>query len=141
MLRYAQTRSNEEWSQMTAAELMGSIKYDRHLQRFRRQLQSQRDKMKEAITRYFPLGTRLDSTEGGMTLWVELPKMLSSAPVFHTALQEGILIAPGSLFSNSNRFDHFLRINCGGHYSEEVDVALRKLGKIVMRLLSGTKPG
>ena len=137
MLKFAQTRQNEEWSQITAAEFMGSSAYDRHLRRLRAALRVQRERTAEAIAAYFPLGTRLSIPDGGIALWVELPQKLSSETVYDAALLEGILVAPGSMFSNSNRFDHFMRINCGSPYSVELDRALRRLGQIVNQLLSG----
>jgi hypothetical protein len=42
------------------------------------------------------------------------------------------------MFSNSNRFDHYLRINCGWPYSPEIDSALQRLGQIVSGLLEKT---
>lgn len=134
MLKYAQTRDNEAWSQMAAAGFMASSAYDRHLRRLRMALRRQRTRMAEAVANYFPLGTRLTLPQGGMTLWLELPHRLSSQAVFDAALAQGILVAPGSMFSNSNRFDHFLRINCGLPYSEEVDAAVRTLGRVVAEL-------
>lgn len=134
MLKYAQTRDNEEWSQIAAAEFMASSAYDRHLRRLRAALRLQRERMAEAIAAYFPLGTRLTLPDGGMTLWLELPHKLSSQAVFDAALAHGILVAPGSMFSNSNLFDHFLRINCGLPYSDETDEAVRCLGRVVVEL-------
>jgi DNA-binding transcriptional MocR family regulator len=134
MLKYAQTRQNEEWSQMVAAEFMASSAYDRHLRRLRSFSKTQRERTGEAIANYFPLGTRLSVPEGGMTLWVELPQRLSSEKAFNEALREGILVAPGMMFSNSNRFDHFIRLNCGLPYSRDLDNAIRKLGNIITRL-------
>lgn len=72
---------------------------------------------------------------GGITLWLELPHRLSSKRVFDAALGERILVAPGAMFSNSNRFDHFLRISCGWRYTREVDDAVRCLGRIVNDLV------
>ncbi|NMM37454.1 MAG: PLP-dependent aminotransferase family protein [Glaciimonas sp.] len=135
MLKFAQTRQNEEWSQITAAELMGSSAYDRHLRRLRSLLRTQRERTAEAIATYFPQGVRLSLPNGGVTLWIELPNKLSSEKVFDAALQEGILIAPGSMFSNSNRFEHFCRINCGIPYSKDLDHALLRLGQTVARCL------
>ena len=140
MLKYAQTRQNEEWSQIAAAEFMASSGYERHLRRLRSQLRTQRERTAEAIATYFPAGTRLSIPDGGITLWVELPHKLSSEAVFNAALLEGILIAPGAMFSNSSRFDHFLRLNCGAPYSNEIDHALHRLGQIVSRLSSHAGP-
>jgi len=135
MLKYAQTRDNEEWSQIAAAEFMAAGVYERHLRRLRAALHTQRECMAEAIAAYFPAGTRLTMPHGGVTLWTELPQRLSSKDVFDAAVQEGILVAPGSMFSNSNRFDHFLRISCGMRHTPEVDDAIRHLGHIVGALL------
>ena len=65
-----------------------------------------------------------------MMLWVELPAGTSAQAVFDTAIRQGIRVAPGSMFSNSNRFDNFLRISCGEPFSAQVDEALRTLAAI-----------
>jgi DNA-binding transcriptional MocR family regulator len=135
MLRFTQTRSNEELSQLAAADFIASPAYDRHLRRLRSTLQVQREKTAEAIARYFPQGTRLTVPDGGLSLWVELPQKLSSKRVFDAALQEQILVSPGLMFSNSLRFDPYLRINCGWPHSQDVEQALQRLGQIVARLL------
>ncbi len=130
MLKYAQTRDNEEWSQIAAAEFIASADYDRHLRRLRAALRVQRERMAEAVASYFPLGTRLTMPQGGITLWIELPQACNSRDLFDAALREGILFAPGTMFSNSGRFEHFLRISCGLPCSDEVDEAMRRLGRI-----------
>ncbi|MES2942770.1 MAG: PLP-dependent aminotransferase family protein [Pseudomonadota bacterium] len=134
MLKYAQTRNNEELGQLAAADFMASSSYDRHLRALRSKLAVQRAWTAESIATYFPAGTRLNLPDGGLALWVELPQHMSSRPVFDQALEANILVAPGWLFSNSQRFDHYLRISCGWPYSTEVDNSLRKLGSIVSRL-------
>lgn len=136
MLKYAQTRTNEALSQLAAADYMASSAYDRHLRRLRSQLRAQRERTAEAVATYFPAGCRFNVPQGGLMLWIELPQKLSSKAVFDRALAEGIMIAPGQMFSNSNRFEHYLRINCGWPYSAELDQALRRLGAIIGELLA-----
>lgn len=101
MLKFAQTRGNEELTQLAAADYIASPAYDRHLRRMRGLLAAQREKTAEAIASSFPAGTRLNVPNGGLALWVELPDQLNSARVFDAALKEQILIAPGSIFTNS----------------------------------------
>ncbi|QJQ06337.1 PLP-dependent aminotransferase family protein [Undibacterium piscinae] len=134
MLKYAQTRYNEELSQLVAAEFLQSSAYDRHLRRLRATLNIQRERTAEAIAAYFPPGTRLSLPNGGVSVWVEMPGQLSSKAVFEAALEHGILVSPGLLYSNSNRFNHFLRLNCGMPFTPELDAALRTLGNIIHRL-------
>jgi DNA-binding transcriptional MocR family regulator len=135
MLKFTQSRSNEELSQLAAADYIASPAYDRHLRRLRATLQVQRQRTAETIASHFPAGTRLTVPDGGLSLWVELPQQLSSKRVFDAALKEQILVSPGLMFSNSLRFDAFLRISCGWPVDTEVEQALRRLGQIVTRLL------
>ncbi|CAN5865840.1 PLP-dependent aminotransferase family protein [soil metagenome] len=141
MLKYAQTRYNEELSQLVVAEFLPSSSYDRHLRRLRASLSQQRERTAEAIAAYFPAGTRLSVPDGGVSVWVEMPHQLSSKAVFEAALEHGILVSPGLLYSNSNRFNHFLRLNCGMHFTQELDDALRTLGNLIHQLIQGQGQG
>jgi DNA-binding transcriptional MocR family regulator len=141
MLKYAQSRYNEALAQMTAAEFMQTSAYDRHIMRLRQQLKTQREQTAEAIATYFPAGTRLNLPQGSMMLWIELPDQRPIQPVFTAALKLGIRVAPGTLFSNSSRYDHFMRICCGDPYSKAVDAALRQLAGLLAAPVGKARPG
>jgi DNA-binding transcriptional MocR family regulator len=47
------------------------------------------------------------------------------------SLKEGINIAPGGLFSNSEHFNHCIRLNCALPWSEELRAAIKKLGSLI----------
>lgn len=130
MLKFAQSRPNEPVAQAAVADFMGLKAYDRHLTRLRRQLKTQREQIAEAIAAHFPTGTRLSVPAGGMMLWVELPGNRSSLRLFEQALACGIRIAPGAMFSNSARYDHFLRISCGEAYTPRIAEAVRTLAEL-----------
>nr|WP_235838087.1 PLP-dependent aminotransferase family protein [Chitinasiproducens palmae] len=135
MLKFAQSRHNETWPQIVAAEMIASGAYDRHLAQLRTRLRAQREACADAICRYFPPGTRLGTPEGGLVLWVELPTGVSSQRVFERALvEEGIRVAPGTMFSNSDRYAHCMRLSCPAPFSAAIDDALRRLGALVARL-------
>jgi DNA-binding transcriptional MocR family regulator len=53
---------------------------------------------------------------------------VSGDELFEAALEEGIKISPGSMFSNGRRFDHFVRLAIGTPYESGVDDALKWLG-------------
>ncbi len=93
------------------------------------------------IAACFPEGTRFSQPRGGLALWVELPGGISSQAVFDRALEAGILVAPGLMFSNSNRYDGFVRLNCGAPYTAEIDRALRDLGEILRGMARGETAG
>lgn len=134
MLKYAQSRNNEALAQLAAASFLASPAYDRHLRRLRLALRHQREQMAESVALHFPAGTRMNAPEGGLSLWIELVGGLSSRQLFDAALAEGILIAPGLMFSNSSRYENFIRLSCGAPYSVEVAAAVRRLGELCMAM-------
>lgn len=130
MIKFAQSRHNEILPQLVAADFIGSGAFDRHLHRIRERLRLQREATADAVARYFPVGTRLSPPAGGLLLWVALPEGSDSERLFEAALNEGIRIAPGAIFSNSNRFDSYVRLSCPRPFDSETDDAVRRLGKI-----------
>jgi DNA-binding transcriptional MocR family regulator len=52
--------------------------------------------------------------------------------LFEQVLPLGIRFVPGALFSNSNQFDRFIRISCGGAFDRGTDDAVRVLGRMAL---------
>ncbi|SDD28096.1 transcriptional regulator, GntR family [Cupriavidus sp. YR651] len=134
MLKFGLSRPNEMLPQIAVADFMATGAFERHLRRLRGQLRTQREWVAQVIASRFPTGTRLTLPRGGMHLWVELPAGISSEIVFEQALAQGIRVMPGAMFSNSNRFDHYLRINCGTPRSPALERALETLATVIGRL-------
>jgi DNA-binding transcriptional MocR family regulator len=130
MLKFAQSRNTAQLGQLLTARWALAPAFARHLQRLRASLRSQREQAAQAVARHFPQGTRLSLPPGGLNLWVELPKGASSSKLFEQALQEGIRIAPGSMFSNTRRYDGFVRLGCTVAFTDEVEQAYRTLGRL-----------
>ncbi|MDR6214531.1 PLP-dependent aminotransferase family protein [Paracidovorax wautersii] len=136
MLKFARTRNMQSWSQLLAARSVGSPAYERHLRRMRVQLREQREAAARAIARYFPPGTRLSLPPGGISLWMELPPGLSSTRLYDQALARGIRVAPGPMFSNTGRYERFLRMSCGMPFTEQVETGYRTLGELLSQQLT-----
>lgn len=138
MLKHAQSRPNDVLAQAAVASYMAGSSYDRHLAKLRRRLHHQREQMAEAVAQHFPPGTRLSPPQGAMMLWIELPDRRSSWALFEAALKRGVRITPGTLFANSSRYDHFLRLSCGAAFTPEVAQAVATLGRIASDLPTGS---
>jgi DNA-binding transcriptional MocR family regulator len=59
-----------------------------------------------------------------------MPPKIDALRLYQAALAERIAILPGRIFSPSNRFRNFIRINCGQTWSESHERALLKLGRL-----------
>ncbi|WP_439890250.1 PLP-dependent aminotransferase family protein [Ralstonia sp. 25C] len=134
MLKFAQSRPNDSLLQVVVGRFVASGAYDRHLRTLRQTMREQRERMAESIAASFPAGTRLLVPAGGFAMWVELPPNVSSMALFEAALARGIRIAPGTMFSNLNRFDHFFRICFGLPPSANLEAALTTLGELTAQL-------
>nr|WKF56048.1 2-aminoadipate transaminase [Paraburkholderia busanensis] len=134
MLKFAQSRHNEPLSQVVLAEYLESGAYERHLRRLREGLRIQRERMAAAIAASFPEGTRFTPPRGGMFFWIELPREVASTAFFEAALDEGIRVMPGTVYSNAGRFDHFIRLSCPSTDLERADDAVRRLGRLAARM-------
>ncbi|WP_238139670.1 aminotransferase-like domain-containing protein [Roseateles aquatilis] len=143
ILKYAQSRPNEMLGQAVVAEFLGAGQMDRHLRALRARLATQRELMAQALSDHLPAGTRLSVPAGGMNLWVELPEGLSSMALFDAALDKGLRLSPGWMYSNSDRFDGFLRINAGIPMDERQRAAIAMLGALCasMRRAQGYTAG
>ncbi|MFM0239437.1 aminotransferase-like domain-containing protein [Paraburkholderia phytofirmans] len=134
MLKFAQSRHNEQLSQVVLAEFLETNAYERHLRRLRDRLRLQRERMAAAIATSFPDGARFTPPRGGMFFWIELPRDMSSTVFFKAALDEGIRVMPGTVFSNGGRFDHFIRLSSPSTDLDLADEAVRRLGRLAARM-------
>ncbi len=131
MLKLTSSIVTPELAQAAIAEFMQNGNYDHHMRRFRSGVKKQTDLMITAVRKYFPAGTRVSSPQGGYLLWIALPDGISSRRVFEAARRQSIGIAPGLMFSNSGRFDHYIRLSCANPWSTEIEESVKSLGKIV----------
>lgn len=129
-LKFAQSVATATLPQMAIAEFLENGGHEHHLRGMRRRLAAQVARMSEAIAEHFPPGTRISRPAGGFVLWVELPPGASALAVHQRALEHGISIAPGPIFSAKHRFSNYIRINCGYPFSDLMDHAVRTLGRL-----------
>lgn len=129
-LKFTNTVSTPMVFQAAIAKFMEEGGYDHHMRHLREAFQTQIRHVRESVERNFPQGTRLTRPEGGFLLWVELPKGINSIELFQRALAEKIYIAPGKIFTSGDRFDHYIRLNCGYPWSAELEKGLIRLGKL-----------
>jgi DNA-binding transcriptional MocR family regulator len=134
-LKFTNSIATPTLSQMTVARFMESGKYDHHLRRLRRSYASNVTLLSQAVMRYFPPGTRVTRPSGGFILWVQLPDGIDSLELYKEALKGSITITPGYIFSPTNQFYNFIRLNAA-NWSYTIERALDHLGGMVCQQLA-----
>lgn len=122
--------------QMALADYLAQGGYERHLRQLRLTLAAQQRSMLQAIAEHFPAGTRVSRPQGGYFVWLELPAGCDALALHRSALQAGISIAPGPIFSATRSFGHCLRLNYGHPWSAQVEAAMATLGRLAAQQLS-----
>lgn len=118
-------------AQAALADFVKHGGYELHLRRLRLALRAQRDHLLRAIARHFPAGTAASRPEGGYSLWVELPSSgLDALELMWRALDVGVSLAPGALFSPNGRFRANLRLNFGHPWSPELERGVQVIGRL-----------
>jgi DNA-binding transcriptional MocR family regulator len=118
-------------TQAAIGQYLGRGGYDHHLRGLRRTLAESQERMREAIVREFPQGTRVSRPEGGYFLWVELPLHYDAVAIYRAALDRKITVLPGPVFSPQRKFRNFIRLNYGMKWTSALDAAMATMGKII----------
>lgn len=128
--KWVTSLSNPTLPQLAVAEYLNTGSYDRYLRRLRTAYGEQLGRVRQAIGQYFPSGTKVSRPQGGFVLWVELACHIDAEELMSLALDRGVSIIPGVLFSPTGKYQNYLRIACGLPWSAAVDAALKVLGDL-----------
>lgn len=118
-------------AQLAIAAYLAKGGYDRHLRQLRHTLLLQQIRYLEAIEQSFPEGTRISRPEGGYFFWIKLPPGADALKLHRQALQQGVSIAPGPIFSAQRSFNDCIRLNYGHPWDEKGAGAMESLGRLI----------
>lgn len=126
--------ANATVSELVVAEFFNTGGYDRHLRRIGALFAKQCARIREAVFKSFPEGTRVNQPKGGFVLWIEMSPGFDSERFAAMALEKGISLMPGSFFSATCRLKHCLRLSCGTACDDRASKAVSTLGKLAHRM-------
>jgi DNA-binding transcriptional MocR family regulator len=118
-------------AQNVMANYIGSRDHERHLRELQLHCLHQVERFSHTILSKFPENTQTSSPLGGFVLWVELPSKTDSIELYRKALKDGISLSPGPLFSATGRYRNYIRLNCGNHWTPEVESAIARIAEHV----------
>ena len=123
-LKLATTLSSSGLGAELVYSMLRQGAYRHHVVALRSQLA---DAMGRTLHRLEKLGiTPWMKPQGGMFLWVRLPQGLDSACVSRAALVDGVVLAPGNVFSLSQTAAPFLRFNVAQCQAPKIFEVLEK---------------
>jgi len=133
--RIATTLSNATPDQAALAAYLASGRYSRHVRKLGATLKGQVQDYRQQIGASFPAGTRVTDPGGGFLLWVELPEGVDTMELYRAALGQGVVFAPGPLFTSQDRFGSHLRISCGYQLTPRFAAGIETVGRLAKQQL------
>jgi DNA-binding transcriptional MocR family regulator len=118
-------------TQEVIAGFLETGRYAHHLRGLRHILHANALRYRRAITEYFPDDARVSRPQGGFMLWVEISQGQDTLKLYEQAMKQKISIAPGGMFSLQDQYRNCLRLSYGIPWSETVETALQKLGRMI----------
>jgi len=133
-LKFSANISTNGLLQDTIARFLEGGNYQHHIKKLREFAEVQILRYSNAIQEHFPENTKISIPSGGYSLWIELPEKVNALVLQREALKQGIGFCPGQIFSASNHFQNFIRVNCCPLWTTRIAEALKTLGKLVYSL-------
>ncbi len=93
--------------------------------------------MLDALERHFPAEAQWTRPEGGMFVWVTLPKGIDSTKLLAKAIEQNVAFVPGAPFFATDPQSNTLRLSFVTVPAEKIEAGMRILGALVKAEVAG----
>ncbi|HEX5746730.1 MAG TPA: PLP-dependent aminotransferase family protein [Archangium sp.] len=118
-------------AQRATARLLSRFDYNANLEKLRTVYGERCQVMLTSLEKHMPEGTRWTEPDGGMFVWVELPRGMSADALFPQALEKRVAFVPGATFFAGEPRLEFMRLNFSNRPPELIEEGMRRLGTVI----------
>ena len=115
--------------QMALAEFC-ETNFNSHIKMLRSELQKKSEAICYAFDKYFGSSADYNKPDGGIFIWVDMPKKVDTSRLYELALREGVAINPGNEWSINPNGKHKMRLCFGNPSIREIDEGVKLLAEI-----------
>jgi 2-aminoadipate transaminase len=123
--------SSPIFTQLMVAEYLKRGLLPKQVEKIRRLYARRRDLMINALRRYMPKGVEWTEPEGGLFLWVKLPKRMDTTELFPKAVENKVAYVMGSAFHCNGKGQNTMRLNFSYPSEEQIEEGIKRLAKMV----------
>ncbi|MBO9536059.1 PLP-dependent aminotransferase family protein [Herbaspirillum sp.] len=119
-------------TQMVVYEAIKDGFLDQHVPTIRKLYGDQCQAMLDALQQYFPAGCSWSKPEGGMFVWVTLPKHIDTGALLNEAVEkEKVAFVPGAPFFANTPEKNTMRLSFVTVPPEQIRAGVERLGKLI----------
>ncbi len=131
LLKQAGDLHSATLNQALVADVAAAV-FDDHLPRLRAAYGARRDAMLAALKQHMPDGVSWTRPEGGMFVWLTLPRGMDGAALLARALDEqNIAFVPGAAFFPDGSGTNTLRLNFSSPDEAQISEGIARLGRLL----------
>lgn len=120
--------------QILCAEFFNRGFYSAHHKMICDLYRERRDTMMECIDKYFPEGTKRTTPDGGLFMWVELPKGINTTELLAESVADAkvaYVAGEGFYVERGGKGNNCMRISFGSVAPEKIRIGTERLGKLI----------
>lgn len=121
-------------AQRQVSKFMEMFDLKEHIEKIRKVYKTRRNLMLEAIKSEFPAGVTYTQPDGGLFLWVELPKELNARDLLISCLEKQVAFVPGGAFFPNGGNENTLRLNFSNMSEERIVEGIARIGKLIKEI-------
>jgi DNA-binding transcriptional MocR family regulator len=131
LMKQAADLHSSTLNQMAISDVAGKI-FDAHVARIREAYRARRDAMLEALAQHMPKGVEWTRPEGGMFVWITLPKSMDGAELLAKSLQtQRVAFVPGSAFYADGSGRNTIRLSFSRADEATIQEGIKRLGALL----------
>ena len=119
------------YNQLIVAEFMRRGLMQKQVEKIRELYSKKAQAMLGALERYMPKGVSWTHPEGGLFLWVKLPKKMSANELLPKAIENKVAYVIGSAFHCDGKGQNTMRLNFSYPSEQQIDEGIRRLAKMI----------
>lgn len=121
------------FDQYVAAEFLDSGLLDENLQKSISLYRRKRDLMLSLLNKYMPSGVEWTMPEGGLFLFLHLPKGFDAVKFYDTALDAGVAYVAGEFFHTDGTGQNTMRMNFSFMSEDKITEGIKLLASLLSR--------
>ena len=115
-------------SQNILTRLLENFDIYKHIEILSGHYQEKRRVLMYALKKYMPYYINYTLPLFGFYCWIELPLCLNATQLLKATMRyDNVSFIPGEAFSNSNRFDHCMRLSISNIKIEKIEIGVQRL--------------
>ena len=123
-------------SQIEVSKFIDLYNLDNHVKKINEVYARRRDLMLETMKEEFPEGVEYTYPEGGLFIWVELPKHLDSRIIMKDCLANNVAYVPGVSFFPNGGTENCFRLNYSNMSDDRIVEGIKRIGLVLRKYMA-----